>query len=59
MKLDEKRLGNLYTVRFLPYHRPRTEKTIELIAISRVDAINKVLEIEQYHLKKIIRVGRI
>lgn len=52
-------LENLYSVRYLPYHRPRTEKTIELIAISRVDAINKVLEIEQYHLKKIIRVGKI
>lgn len=48
---------NEYYVRFLPYHRPRIEKTINILAISRVDAINKVLENEKFHLKKIIRVG--
>lgn len=47
-----------YTIRFIPYHRPRNEKKIDILAISRVDAINKLLEIEKFHLKKIIRVGR-
>lgn len=46
-----------FYIRFLPYHRPRIEKTVVFSAISRVDAINKLLESEQYHLKRIIRVG--
>lgn len=47
-----------FTVRYIPYHRPRLEKEVDVLAISRVDAINKLLENEKYHLKKIIRVGR-